>query len=147
MALIADDAADRAEQLLALTQRLRALIAAEADAMRARLPLPDGPALEEKQRLVNAYRLEMTRIAQDNALIATAPASTLNALRAATQSLQDALGRHDAELSAVRAISEGLVEAMAEDIARQESARAGYGAKGGPAASQRAPAVVVNKTA
>lgn len=147
MALIADDAADRAEQLLALTQRLRALIAAEADAMRARLPLPGGPALEEKQRLVNAYRLEMTRIAQDNALIATAPAPTLNALRAATQSLQDALGRHDAELSAVRAISEGLVEAMAEDIARQESARAGYGAKGGPAASQRAPAVVVNKTA
>ena len=66
MALIADDAAHRVEQLLLMTERLAALAAEDTRLIQERLPLSDG---EEKNRLANAYRLELARIKQDDASV------------------------------------------------------------------------------
>ena len=48
MALLADDAAHRVEQLILLSERLSALVAQEAERMEARLPLLEGAEAEEK---------------------------------------------------------------------------------------------------
>ncbi len=61
MALIADDAADRAEQLLLLTERLGHLIGEETRRIEAREPPLAGAEADEKSRLANAYRLELAR--------------------------------------------------------------------------------------
>ncbi|HYD88266.1 MAG TPA: flagellar basal-body protein FlbY [Vitreimonas sp.] len=130
MALVADDGRDRAEQLLLLTERLTALIAEETRRIEARLPPLEGAEAEEKNRLANAYRLELARIKQEPSLISSAPADMLNALRQRTVKLHEALARHETELGAIKLITEGLVHAMADEVARQRSAGGAYGARG-----------------
>ena len=73
MALLADDAKDRAEQLLLVSERLTALIDLETQRIEARLPPLEGAEAEEKTRLANAYRLELARVKHDRSLIESAP--------------------------------------------------------------------------
>ncbi|MGE0046682.1 MAG: flagellar basal body protein [Hyphomonadaceae bacterium] len=147
MALIADNPSDRAQQMLALTERLTETIARETELMRARQPLPEGEGAEEKQRLVNAYRLEMARIRDDRGLIAEAPDALRARLRAATVSLQDALAAHEAALGALKALTEGLVQAMAEEVARLRAGGGSYGASGAMTGTSGPTPVALNETA
>ena len=130
MALIADDAAHRAEQLVLMTERLAALAAEDTRRIEARLPLLDGAEGDEKARLANAYRLELARIKQDQTLIQDAPPKLLERLRQSTVALHQTLAAHELALNAVKVVSEGLVHAMAEEVVRQRGAGANYSAQG-----------------
>jgi hypothetical protein len=130
MALLADDAKDRAEQLVLVTERLTALIHAETQRIDQRQPPLDGAEGEEKTRLANAYRLELARIKQDPSLIDSAPPAILAQLRQSTVALHEQLAAHDSALNAVKVVSEGLVQAMAEEVVRQRGGDAQYGANG-----------------
>lgn len=130
MALIADDAAHRVEQLLLMTERLAALAAEDTRRIQARIPLLDGAEADEKNRLANAYRLELARIKQDQALIQAAPPELLAKLRTSTVTLHETLAAHELALNAVKVVSEGLVHAMAEEVVRQRGAGANYSAHG-----------------
>jgi hypothetical protein len=127
MALIADDAAHRVEQLLLMTERLAALAAEDTRRIQARQPLPDG---DEKNRLANAYRLELARIKQDHTLVQDAPPALLDRLRRSTVALHETLAAHEMALNAVKVVSEGLVHAMAEEVVRQRDSAANYSASG-----------------
>ena len=129
MALIADDAAHRVEQLLLMTERLAALAAEDTRRIEARQPLVEAET-DEKNRLANAYRLELARIKQDHALIQAAPAALLDRLRQSTIALHKTLDAHELALNAVKVVSEGLVHAMAEEVVRQRGSGASYSAKG-----------------
>ena len=129
MALIADDAAHRVEQLLLMTERLAALAAEDTRRIEARQPLVEAET-DEKNRLANAYRLELARIKQDHALIQAAPAALLDRLRQSTIALHKTLDAHELALNAVKGVSEGLVHAMAEEVVRQRGSGASYSAKG-----------------
>ncbi|MEZ5970181.1 MAG: hypothetical protein R3C31_00045 [Hyphomonadaceae bacterium] len=129
MALIADDAAHRVEQLLLMTERLAALAAEDTRRIQAREPLVEA-ATDEKNRLANAYRLELARIKQDSALIQAAPAALLDRLRLSTIALHKTLDAHELALNAVKVISEGLVHAMAEEVVRQRGSGANYSPSG-----------------
>ena len=131
MALIADHAADRAEQLALITERLTALIAEETLRIDDRLPPSDGKDADEKNRLANTYRLELARIKQDQDLIKDAPPTVLATLRQRTVTLHETLARHEAALNAVKLVSEGLVQAMAEEVVRQRSSTTSYAPNGG----------------
>lgn len=130
MALLADDAADRVEQLLLISSRLTALIEAETQRIEARLPPLDGAEAEEKTRLANAYRLELARVKQDPTLIEGAPPALLTQLRQSTVTLHEKLAEHETALNAVKLVAEGLVHAMAEEVVRQRGGDANYGATG-----------------
>jgi hypothetical protein len=130
MALLADDAKDRAEQLLLITERLTALVELETQRMEARQPPLDGVEAEEKTRLANAYRLELARVKQDRSLIEGAPPPLLAQLRQSTVILHEKLAAHETALNAVKIVSEGLVQAMAEEVVRQRGGDAHYGANG-----------------
>lgn len=130
MALLAEDAKDRAEQLLLVTERLAALIEAETQRIEAREPPLEGEDAEEKTRLANAYRLELARIKQDHSLIEGAPPALLGRLRQSTVLLHEKLAAHETALNAVKLVAEGLVQAMAEETVRQRGGDAQYGAKG-----------------
>ncbi len=130
MALIADDAADRAEQLLLLTGRLTALVDAEGAALARGQPLSGEGASDELRRLANAYRLEMARIREDRSLIAGAPRPLRQRLQDATAHLQVRLDIYAAALFAAREITEGLVRAVGEEVQRARRGPAGYGAQG-----------------
>ncbi|MFZ4069655.1 MAG: flagellar basal body protein [Caulobacterales bacterium] len=148
MPLLADNATDRAQQLLALTERLTGLIQAEIVQLDAMKPPPVGPEADEKARLVNIYRHEMVRISQEPALIAAAPAATRAALRKATETLNATLDRHMISLTAQKEVSEGLVQAIAEEVGRHRAGPAAYTAAGSyRGAPASATAVAVNRSA
>lgn len=138
-------AAARVQAVIDLTQRLATLIAAETQRVHARLPLDIDP--EERSRLVNAYRLELARVRQDPAAFAEAPPSLVAALKAHTKDLQRSLAEHERALSAVKLVTEGLVHAMAEEVARQRGAGAGYGARGVVAVSQAPTPALIDRSA
>jgi hypothetical protein len=129
MALVADDAAHRVDQLLMMTERLAALAAEDTRRIQARQPLLDAEG-EEKNRLANAYRLELARITQEHALIQAAPPELLDRLRRSTVALHETLAAHEIALNAVKVVSEGLVHAMAEEVVRQRGDGANYSAQG-----------------
>lgn len=147
MALIADNAADRVHQMLALTEQLTRLIEGETELMRARRPLPEGPEADEKQRFVNIYRLEIARIRDDASLIASAPAALRGQLRSAGERLEAALAAHATTLNALKELTEGLVQAMALEVVRIKAAGGAYGADGAAASASGPTPVALNQTA
>lgn len=147
MALMAEDAQDRAEQLLLITERLTALIVDETERVEARQPPLEGAAAEEKNRLANAYRLELGRIKQDRSLIEPARPDTLSRLRRQTLVLHEALAAHELAVAAVKTVSEGLVHALAEEVARQRSGGLNYGAGGAPVAPSGPGPGLLDRTA
>lgn len=130
MALLADTPGDRAGQLIVLTKRLTALILEETRHIDARLPPLAGAEGDEKNRLANAYRLELARIKQEPTLLEGAPPAMLSELRQCTTVLHEALAGHETALGAIKLVTEGMVQAMAEEVHRQRGGGASYGAKG-----------------
>jgi hypothetical protein len=148
MPLLADDAADRAEQILLLTDRLMAIVEAETAALAAGLPTrPNTPESLELQRLANAYRLEMARIKDDPSLISGAPRPVREQLQTATGALQHRLDQYGLALGAAREVTEGLVRAMAEEVQRVRSGPQGYGAQGAYAETANPGAVALDQRA
>lgn len=147
MALLANDARDRASQLLLITDRLTDLILEETRRIEARLPPLDGVEAEEKARLANAYRLELTRTKHDRSLIEDADGAILARLRGSTEKLHQALTAHEIALNAVKVVSEGLVQAMAEEVARMRGSEAGYVATGALAPMIGTTSTLIDKSA
>lgn len=147
MALIADDAQHRVEQLLIMTERLGALAAEETRRIEARAPLLDGAETDEKNRLANAYRLELARIKHDHALVEAAPPELLDRLRRSTIALHEILAAHELALNAVKVVSEGLVHAMAEEVSRQRDSGANYSAQGSLEARNGPSPTVLDRSA
>jgi len=147
MALKADNAQDRVEQLLLVTHRLADLVREETRRIDAREPPLDGAEADEKTRLANAYRLELARIKDDRRLVADAPPALLTQLRASTVALHETLAAHETALNAVKIITEGLVHAMAEEVVRQRGGGASYGAQGTIAPSNGPTPAILDRTA
>lgn len=145
MALFADDAGDRVGQLIALTERLTERLAEETRAFETRRPQDVVPGLEETQRLANVYRHESARVKADRSLIAGAELKQRMALMRATEAFEAVLARHARAVEAARTVSEGLVQAIAAEVA-QARAPARYGA-GGLAADSDLRAVTLNRQA
>lgn len=146
MALTARDPADRVEQLIVLTERLTAMLEADAHAFETHAPHLASAQVAETAALANIYRHESARVRADASLIADAPAERRRRLLSATKLFETVLVRHGRALRAAKAVTEGLVQAIAEEVARQRSAVTGYG----PLARSRAAdgsAIALNRRA
>ena len=127
MALAANDAADRVDQLITLTERLTDLIGEECRAFAARRPFEAAANIEETSRLANLYRHESMRIRQDRSLLDGASLDKRRRLVRSTEAFDAVLARHGRALAAAKTITEGIVHAVAEEIANNRDTGAGYG--------------------
>lgn len=146
MSLSATDAADRVEQLLVLTERLTAMLAAETRAYEAHRPQEAAAGSGEMLRLANIYRHESARVKADPSLIAGAPKDRRLQLMKATQGFEAVLARHGRAVAAAKTVTEGLIKAIADEVVAERTAGAGYG----PSARSRkgeASAITLNKRA
>lgn len=143
------DVEDRAEQLETMTRRLIGMVAAEADAVRAHRLNSDGADWDEKERLVHAWRIEVSRIKADPSLLAGLSPARKERLRAASRELETALSSHATALGAAKDVTEGLVRSIASELAAVRSAPAGYGRTGGISAApnRQASGLAVNAKA
>ena len=130
MSLVANDAADRVEQLIALTERLTEHLAAETRAFEARRPHDAAARSQETGRLANLYRHESARVKANPSLLAGAPKPRREALIRATQVFETTLARHGRALHGAKTITEGLVRAIALEVAAMRASKGGYGPAG-----------------
>lgn len=143
----AESATERVEQLVLLTERLTDLVALEAKAFEARRPQDAAVHLEETGRLANIYRHESMRIRAQPSLIAGAPPAKRQRLIQATEAFDAVLARQSRAVAAAQIVTEGLVRAIAEEIAGQRQQGASYGAGGRSNAAGSATAITLNQRA
>lgn len=124
------DTIDRATQLLAMTQRLVSLLEVEIEALKARRLLGTATDWDEKERLVHAWRIEVSKVKAEPNLIAGIPESLKADLRTAAKQLEEGLEVHANTLLASKTVTEGLVRSIANEIASTRSAPAAYGRSG-----------------
>lgn len=131
------DATDRAEQLLAMTQRLVSLLEAEIVAVKARTLTSTSADWDEKERLVHSWRLEVSRVKAEPALLAGIPDDLKTRLRDSAKALEEGLEEHARTIGAMKSVTEGLVRSIAAEIASVRSAPAAYGRSGTVSNGQR----------
>lgn len=147
MAISATDASDRVEQLIVLTERLTALIAEDAIAFEERRPQDVGKNLEESSKLANIYRHESARVRANPNLVSGAPLEQRTRLIRATEAFDAVLARQGRALGAAKTVTEGLVRAIADEVANQRKTGTGYGADGEKSRPAQATSITLNKRA
>jgi hypothetical protein len=146
MSLFAVDSDDRAEQLISLTKRLTQRLMDEIRAFEARRPQTVAAGAEETMRLANLYRHESLRIRHDPSLLKDVKAEIKSRLVQATTVFQSVLARHGVAVGAAKMLTEGLVQAIAKEVAAQRGRAAGYGPTA-RAAMGDASAITLNRRA
>jgi hypothetical protein len=146
MTQTAAEAEARVDALIQLTERLTDLISAECRAFEAHRPHEAAKTLDETSRLANIYRLESQRVRADKSLVAAAPMAKRVRLVRATEAFDSVLARHGRALYAAKVVTEGIVKAVADEIASKRVTGAGYSAAGG-AVKAPATSLTLNRSA
>ncbi|MCR5876014.1 flagellar basal body protein [Phenylobacterium sp. J426] len=147
MAIAAQNPQDRVEQLILLTERLTELMADQAAAFETRRPQDAAAKLEETSRLANLYRHESTRVRAQPNLVSGAPLELRTRLVRATEAFDAVLARQGRALNAARTVTEGLVKAIADEVANQRAKSVSYGATGVASTNGTATAITLNRRA
>jgi len=140
-------AIERIEALIVLTERLTTLIAEQALAFEARRPHDAALNMEETSRLANRYRQEAQRARGELKPFADAPLALRAKLVRATEAFDAVIARQGRALGAAMKVTEGLVHAIAEEVANQRSVGTGYGPGGVKPRKEAATAVTLNRRA
>jgi hypothetical protein len=146
MALAAVDASERVEQLITLTERLTALLAEQAAAFEARRPQAAALSAARCEELATLYRRESAQVRANPKLVADAPAARRERLKEVTRAFEATLKRHGRALYAAKTVTEGVMQAIAQEIARKRMPVAGYGPRA-KATARDASAITLNRRA
>ena len=138
---------ENVQQLIALTEQLTERMRQDAEAFEARRPFEAAGRIEETQRLANLYRRESDRVRQNPALIAGGSPSMRQRLARASEGFEATLARHGRAVFALKTVTEGVVQAIAEEVARTRAATAGYGPGARMATRDTAVAIALNRRA
>ncbi len=147
MSSTSPDLAERIEQLIILTERLTKLVAHQAQAFEAHRPQDAMINMEETGRLANLYRHESAKIRATPKLLGSLEAAQRTRLRRATEAFDAVLARQARAVGAVKQVTEGLVRAIAEEVASQRHKGSSYGAGGRQTPTGAATAITLNKRA
>jgi hypothetical protein len=132
------------EAMIALTERLTAAIAEDAKSFESRRPQEVAARMPETSALANQYRHDSARLRAAPQVMAEASMELRMRLIRVTEAFDAVLARHGRALEAAKTVTEGLVRAIAEEVASQRSPASGYG----PAAKAGdATAITLNQSA
>jgi hypothetical protein len=145
--MLPEEVAERVESLIILTERLTGVVAEQAKAFESRRPQDALAFVEETQRLANLYRHESARVRANPALVSSAAQPLRLRLRRATEAFDAVLARQSRAVGAAKTVTEGLVRAIAEEVASQRQKGVSYGANGTQSPVAAATAITLNKRA
>lgn len=140
------DVDTRVEALIILTDRLTAAIAQQCKAFEAHRPQDTAGSMEEVGRLANVYRRESAEVRLRPEVVASASPDRRKRLLRATEAFDAVLSRHGRAVAASKTVTEGLVHAVAMEVASHRATGTGYG----PSAKASAPnasAIALNRHA
>lgn len=146
MTLAVSGPADHVDQLIALTERLTAMLVEQTRLFEARRPQEAAALTALSADLANIYRRESARIRANPRLLDGAPSARRARLVEATKAFEEALARHGRSVHAAMTITEGLVRAIANEVVRNRAPAAGYGPRA-RATSGDGSAITLNRRA
>ena len=128
-----------------LTEKLTRLLAAQARAFEHHRPQDAAGDIAEVARLAGQYRAASAHIRGQPGLYEAAPLEVRRRLLRATEAFDAVLQRQGRALGASKTVTEGIVKAIAEEIAAKRSVGRAYG----PDAARRpvATAITLNRQA
>ena len=141
-----EDASERVEQLVLLTERLTELVAAQAKSFETHRPQDAVVHGDEIGRLANLYRHESARARADPGLVSQANLTLRARLVRATEAFDAVLARQQRAVNAAKTVTEGLVRAIAEEVSSQRQKGSTYG-PGAATTIAPATAITLNKRA
>ena len=127
LTIAAADPSDHVDQLLALTERLAALLIEQTRLFEARRPQDAAAITARAADLATLYRRESARVRSNPLILAGAPRTKRERLLEATRAFEVVLKRHGAAIYACKTVTEGLVRAVAQEVAQRRAPPAGYG--------------------
>ena len=127
------------DAIVTLTEKLTGLLADQARAFEQHRPQDAARDLEEVSRLTNVYRTAAAHVRSQPQMVENAPPALRQRLLRATEAFDAVLVRQGRALAASKTVTEGLVKAIAEEIATKRSVGQAYG----PNASRRVPATAI----
>ncbi|HZZ87690.1 MAG TPA: flagellar basal body protein [Caulobacteraceae bacterium] len=135
------------EAIVKLTEKLTALLAEQARAFERHRPQDAARDLAEVSRLTNVYRDASAHVRANPQMVETAPALLRQRLLRATEAFDAVLQRQGRALGASKTVTEGLVKAIAHEIAAQRGLGQAYGPNAGRRAAASATAITLNRQA
>ncbi len=123
------DPALRVRALIALTEELGAIIEQENSHLRARRPRDLSPLQADKARLAAAYAEAIREVACDRAAIGAAGEALLTKLREITREFETRAGEQRALLETAMETGEGVMRAIAAEVAANAAPSYGAGEK------------------
>ena len=135
--MIADPA--KAKRLVALTQRLTEALEADIAALERGRPREMRTPQPAVQQLAALYTREAAGFAPSSVHALPKPEREL--LTLSTQRFREVLAQHGRILTRVKSCTEGMVRAIADDVATKRNAQRPYSAA--PAAKPRAPGAIL----
>jgi hypothetical protein len=124
----ASAADERLDRLVAIIGRLKGALEGERTLFEARRPRELAGLISEKEALAELYAKEMRALGKERAWVEAASASARQRLQQAVGELRFLLGDYSRAILARRAVVEGLVRALGQEVARQRQPLTSYGA-------------------
>jgi hypothetical protein len=115
------------ESVIELTEQLTALLADQARAFEQHRPQDAAAGLAEVTRLTHVYRATSAAVRAQPKLLETAGPALRRRLLRATEAFESVLQRQGRALAASKGVTEGLVKAIADEIAARRSVGRAYG--------------------
>ncbi|WP_409020744.1 flagellar basal-body protein FlbY [Brevundimonas vesicularis] len=141
-----ESASLRARHLIKLTRSLIDRMTFERDALQAHRPQDMADGMAETQALANQYRRESAQAKANPDFLRLISDQERVELIEATQAFETVLSEHAQTVDAARQVSEGLVKAIATEVAGARAQGTGYGASGHATAGD-GRAVALNRLA
>lgn len=140
------EAAAHVRRLTGLTEALTDRLETETRAFTERRPQDIVDGLARTQDMANLYRRETAQLKAAPALAAAASTADRQSLIRATERFEAVLARHATAVQAARVVSEGVVQAIAAEVAATRASATGYGASG-RAVTADGTAITLNRNA
>jgi hypothetical protein len=112
------------ERLMALTERLTEALLADIAALEKGRPREMRSPQQDVQQLTALYTREAASLAPS--ALQSLPKDARERLISATSDFRDVLARHGRVLMRVRSATEGMIRAIADDVAKRKHARRPY---------------------
>jgi hypothetical protein len=116
---------DKADRLIAMTERLTDALKADIAALERGRPRDMRSIAPDMQQLAAIFGRESA--AFTIAMTKSVPAATRARLIDTTKRFKETLERQERMLKCVKTVSEGMIHAIAEDVARRKNAAKPYG--------------------
>jgi hypothetical protein len=128
-----------------LTEKLTALLAAQARAFEEHRPQDAAPGIPEISKLTNIYKAASAAVRAQPKLLEAARPEVRRRLLRSTEAFESVLGRQGRALAASKTVTEGIVKAIADEIAARRNVGRAYGPNAGR--STAATAITLNQKA